>query len=110
MYGGDVAKWKRFGYCLLLRAGMRLSVADAAKAQTAVSTAFSGGVMQSNSDNCVIKHDANSLNSNGQMLNSPEVNNFYIRAAFVNQLKITSVPRLGSIAVRYVVAASGPPV
>jgi hypothetical protein len=108
MYGGDVNKWKRLGYSLLLRAGMRISQVDAAKAQTAISAAFAGGVMQSNTDNCVIKHDANYLNSNGQMLNSTEANNFYIPAAFVNQLKSTSDPRLKSIAVRYVGAASGP--
>ena len=42
------------------------------------------------------------------MLNSTEANNFYIPAAFVNKLKSTSDPRLKSIAVRYVGAASGP--
>jgi len=108
MYAGDVVKWKKLGYSLLLRAGMRLSEVDATKAKATVAAALSGGVMASNTDNCVIKHDANYLNSNGQMLNSSEANNFYIPAAFVNQLKSTSDPRLKSIAVRYLGAASGP--
>jgi hypothetical protein len=108
MYAGAVNKWKRLGYSLLLRAGMRICLADAAKAQAAVSAAFVGGLMQSNTDNCVIKHNANYQNSNGQILNSSEANNFYNPAAFINQLKSTSDPRLKSIAVRYVGAASGP--
>lgn len=108
MYAGDVAKWKKLGYSLLLRAGMRISEVDATKSKATVAAAIAGGLMQSNTDNCVIKHDANYLNSNGQMLNSTEANNFYIPAAFIDQLKSTSDPRLASIAVRYVGAASGP--
>ena len=38
-------KWKKFGYSLLLRAGMRLSKVDAAKAQSTVQAAFAGGVI-----------------------------------------------------------------
>src|SRR5678815_3429759 len=34
LYGGVIAQWKKFAYSLLLRAGMRLSKADAAKAQS----------------------------------------------------------------------------
>ncbi len=108
MYAGDVNKWKKLGNSLLLRAGMRIIEADQAKGKTAVTAAFSGGVMSANSENCVIKQDANYQNPNGQMLNSTEANNFYIPAAFVNQLKSTNDPRLASIAVRYVGAASGP--
>src|SRR6188768_1703479 len=33
LYNGDVAKWKKFGYSLLLRAGMRLSEVDPNLAQ-----------------------------------------------------------------------------
>jgi len=46
LYAGDVAKWKRFGYSLLLRGAMRLSKIDPAKSQTYVAKAVAGGLMQ----------------------------------------------------------------
>jgi hypothetical protein len=107
LYGGDVAKWKKFGNSLLLRIGMRLSKVDATQAQSLVAKAVAGGVITSNADNVIIRHDANYLNSIGQLLNSTESNNFYLAAPFVDYLKKTNDPRLKSIAVRYVGASSG---
>ncbi len=108
LYGGNVAQWKRFANSLLLRAGMRLSKVDAAQAQQIVQAAFQTGVMESNADNAVVRHDANYQNAIGSTLNGTEANNFYLVEAFVNQLKNTNDPRLGAIAVRYVGAKSGP--
>jgi hypothetical protein len=108
LYGGNIGKWKKFGYSLLLRAGMRLTKVDPAKAQATVQKAITGGLMVDNSDNCVIRHDANYGNSIGQILNSTEANNFYLAKPFVDHLKSTNDPRLSAIAVRYVGAASGP--
>ncbi|MEZ4775745.1 MAG: SusD/RagB family nutrient-binding outer membrane lipoprotein [Bacteroidia bacterium] len=108
MYGGNVAQWKKLGYSLLLRAGMRLSKADAALAQQIASAAFQGGVMENNSDNCVVRHDNNYLNAQGATLNGSEANNFYLTEPFVNYLKNNDDPRLAAIAVRYVGATSGP--
>ncbi|WP_304237137.1 SusD/RagB family nutrient-binding outer membrane lipoprotein [Jiulongibacter sediminis] len=107
LYGGDVAKWKKLGYSLLLRAGMRLSEANPTAAQAAVSDAVSGGLMTSNDDNFVLRHDANYQNPIGGMLNSTEANNFFIPKPFIDQLNNTNDPRLAAIAVRYVGAASG---
>ena len=107
LFGGDVAKWKKFGNSLLLRIGMRLSKVDATQAQSLVSKALAGGVITSNADNVLILHDANYLNSIGQLLNATEANNFYLAAPFVDYLKKTNDPRLRSIAVRYVGATSG---
>lgn len=107
LYSGDIAKWKKFGYSLLLRAGMRLSKADAAKAQTAVAAAFAGGVILSNADNAYIRHDANYNQPIGGTLNGSEAANFYLAKPFVDQLKNTSDPRLSAIAIRYVGATSG---
>ena len=107
LFGGDVAKWKKFGNSLLLRIGMRLSKVDATQAQSLVSKALAGGVITSNADNVLILHDANYLNSIGQLLNATEANNFYLAAPFVDHLKKTNDPRLRSIAVRYVGATSG---
>jgi hypothetical protein len=107
LFGGDVAKWKKFGNSLLLRVGMRLSKVDATQAQSLVAKAVAGGVITSNADNVIIRHDANYLNSIGQLLNATEANNFYLAAPFVDYLKKTNDPRLKSIAVRYVGATSG---
>jgi len=108
LYGGDITKWKRFGYSLLLRAGMRLSEVDATKAQSTVAAAFAGGVILSNADNAVIRHDANYINPIGNVVNGTEAANFYLAAPFVDALKAANDPRLKSIAVRYVGATNGP--
>jgi len=108
LYSGNIAQWKKFGYSLLLRAGMRIGKANASLAQTTVAAAFAGGVITANADNAIIKHDANYLNPNGNMLNSTEAANFYLTKPFVDALKATNDPRLAAIAIRYVGATSGP--
>jgi hypothetical protein len=108
LFNGDIAKWKKFGYSLLLRAGMRLSKVDAAKAQAIVAVAFAGGVILTNADNVIIKHDANYQNGIGNVVNGTEAANIYLAEPFVNALKASDDPRLSAMAVRYVGAASGP--
>lgn len=108
LYGGDLNKWKSFGNSLLLRAGMRLSNVDEAKAQQIVQAAFAGGVILSNSDNASIKHDPNYTNTIGNLLNSTEASNFYLTEPFVEYLRSHNDPRLSSIAITYVGAKSGP--
>lgn len=107
LFAGNIARWKRFGYSLLLRAGMRLAKADAAKAQAAVAAAFTGGVILTNADNATIRHDANYLNPIGNTLNATEAANFYLAKPFVDALKTRTDPRLPAIAIRYVGATSG---
>ncbi|MBK8505330.1 MAG: SusD/RagB family nutrient-binding outer membrane lipoprotein [Saprospiraceae bacterium] len=106
-YGGDLEKWKRLGNSLLVRAGMRLSKVDPAQAQQIVSAA-AAGIMQSNADNWVIKHDNNYRNGYGATLNGTEANNYYLVSSFVDFLKNSNDPRLSAIALRYVGAKSGP--
>src|SRR6186713_907693 len=107
LYGGVVAQWKKFAYSLMLRAGMRLSKADATKAQSTVQAAFQGGVILANADNAFIRHDANYTNPIGGTLNSTEAANFYLTKPFIDSLKNRNDPRLPAIAVRYVGATSG---
>jgi len=107
LYAGNIAQWKKFAYSLLLRAGMRLSKVDAAKAQATVQAAFTGGVILTNADNALMRHDANYTQPIGNMLNGTEAANFYLTKPFVDQLKNTNDPRLSSIAIRYVGATSG---
>jgi hypothetical protein len=108
LYGGNIDQWKKFGYSLMLRAGMRLSKVDATQAQQVVQAAFQGGVILLNADNAVVRHDANYTNALGTTLNATEANNYYLAAPFVSYLKTTNDPRLASIAVTYVGAKSGP--
>lgn len=108
LYGGNIALWKKFANSLLLRAGMRLSKVDATQAQSVVGKAVAAGVMELNTENAMVRHDANYVNAVGNMLNSTEAANIYMAAPFVDFLKKTNDPRLKSIAVRYVGAKSGP--
>jgi hypothetical protein len=107
LYAGDVAKWKKFAYSLLLRAGMRLIKIDAAKAQSTVQAAVAGGVITANADNAYIRHDANFTQPIGATLNGSEAANFFLTKPFVDQLKNTNDPRLQAIAIRYVGAPTG---
>lgn len=107
LYGGDITKWKRLGYSLLLRAGMRVADVDPSTASSAISAAVSGGLMQSNDDNFVLTHDNNYPNQIAGPLTSNESANYYLTANFVDHLKTTNDPRLRSIAVRYIGSGSG---
>lgn len=107
LYKGVISQWKKFGYSLLLRAGMRLVTANASLAQSTVNAAFTGGVILDNADNALNRHDANFVNPLGNTLNGTEAANFYLAEPFVNALKSNNDPRLSAIAVRYVGASSG---
>ncbi|WP_341227957.1 SusD/RagB family nutrient-binding outer membrane lipoprotein [uncultured Arcticibacterium sp.] len=56
-FGGDVAKWKKFGNTLLLRMAMRISNVDPAATATYAAQAISGGLMTSNDDIAMIGMD-----------------------------------------------------
>ncbi|RYY25425.1 MAG: SusD/RagB family nutrient-binding outer membrane lipoprotein, partial [Sphingobacteriaceae bacterium] len=62
-YGGDVAKWKRLGYSLMLRVAMRMVKVDPATAKTYAEKAYAGGVMSGIADNAKVQADY--ANSNG---------------------------------------------
>lgn len=51
IYQGDIDKWKRFGYSLMLRLAMRMSNVDPGTAATYIAKATAGGVFESNADN-----------------------------------------------------------
>ena len=100
IYGGDIAKWKKFGYSLMLRMAMRLTKADANTAKTYVEKAFAGGVFTANSDNAFLY----AQNSTGHGSENPRVMTLtgdlvYIRWAkpFIDYLKTTNDPRISVI-------------
>lgn len=63
-YGGDVAKWKRLGYSLMLRVAMRMTKVDPATAKTWAEKAYAGGVMNSIADNAKVQADYANGNGN----------------------------------------------
>jgi hypothetical protein len=98
----QIAHWKKIGYSLMLRLGMRYSKIDAAKAASIAQEAFAGGVILSNGDNVVVTQYNASVNngfSNMQRTISPYF--YYLAEPFVNQLKSTSDPRLKYIGASY---------
>ena len=107
LYAGDIAKWQRFGYSLMLRAAMRLTKVAPALAQEFVQKAVAGGVMESNDDNAIIRHSANFPNFVGGQLNSTEAANFYMTEPLVDFFQSNNDPRLGVMSVRYVGATNG---
>ncbi|GAB4018514.1 SusD/RagB family nutrient-binding outer membrane lipoprotein [Spirosoma koreense] len=107
LYGGDIAKWKKLGYSFMLRAAMRLTKVDPAMAESYVKKAVTGGVMQSNADNSILRHTSLYNNYIGNHLGAREKTNFYLAAPFVDYLKANSDPRLPVFALRYVGAKGG---
>jgi len=97
MYGGDIAKWKKFGYSLMLRLAMRLTKADAAKAQTYAEKAYAGGVFTSNDENALMKGENGTTHgSENPRVMTLEGDIEYIRWSkpFISYLKSTNDPRL----------------
>ena len=111
-FKGDVVKWKKFGYTLMLRLGMRMSDVETATAKTWVEKAVAGGVMTDNADIAYIKY----ANVTGQF--NPRVT-FMIdgnyaspggdnveggkwAATFIDYLKSTNDPRLPVVSVVWV--------
>lgn len=114
-FKGDVVKWKKFGYTLMLRLGMRLSEIEPATAKAWVEKAVAGGVMTAFADIAYLKY----ANVTGQM--NPRVNGYIAgdftspggdniegskwSGKFIDHLKSTNDPRLSVISVVWVPAA-----
>jgi hypothetical protein len=107
LYGGNIAKWKKLGNSLLLRAAMRLTKVEPDLAKEYALKAIAGGLMESNSDNSVLRHTSLYNNWIAVHLTAREKANFYLAKPFVDYLKNNNDPRLKSIAVRHVGATSG---
>ena len=100
-YKGDVAKWKKFGYSLMLRLAMRLTKVDIATAQKYAEKAAAGGTLSSVSEDAWFKGD----NTNGyQSENSRSLitpaDYYQVRWSklLMDYLKAASDPRVSVIA------------
>ncbi len=108
-YKGDVSKWKRFTSSFRLRLALRVAKRDAAKAKQEILKAFSDGVMASNDDICMTRHDNNLndyANYTGNGMSSALrqggfPGGYRVQNTFINQLKNTNDPRLSVFARNY---------
>ncbi len=103
-YKGDIAKWKKLGNSLLLRAGMRYTKYSSATAATIVAKATDparGGVFTANSDNVSLQYTSAFTYGTGSMLNGGERHNYYVGAPFVDFLKATNDPRAAYMICKY---------
>ncbi len=101
LYGGDVDKWRKFGYSMMLRLAMRMSEVDPSGAQAWTGKALAGGIMVDNSDDAFIEHTngPEGINRNGIGEVLDKSNGFgddcpRLSATMVNGLTSTGDPRL----------------
>jgi len=96
IYGGDLDRWEKLAYSMMLRLGMRMTKVDNGEAEKWVKKAIAGGVMTSNDDIAKIFHE------NGGSRN-PFWNGFQTRdqvrlsSTFVDWMIAMNDPRLDII-------------
>ena len=93
-YSGNIAQWKKLGYSLMLRLGMRMQKVEPALAEQWVNTAIAGGVFTSNDDNQVFHHSADAINNQINYSMVSNFNRFRVAGFFVDMLVNTGDPRL----------------
>ncbi|MBB6107531.1 Starch-binding associating with outer membrane [Mucilaginibacter lappiensis] len=113
IYNGDVNKWKKFAYSLMLRCAMRMTKVDIAGAETWARKAIAGGVITADADMAKVNGYVSAgqdINKNPLALNM--LNADYIGAngtsnpeggkyqdVFINYLKTNNDPRLAAVSV-----------
>lgn len=100
LYGGDLTKWKKLGYSIMLRMAMRLVDVDPAAAQSYVQKALAGGIFASTADEAVLVSDqANGYsNSSANALNvTDDVYEVRWSNKMIDFLKTDNDPRLSII-------------
>ncbi len=107
IYEGDVTKWKKFAYSLMLRLGMRLTKVDEGAAQSWVGKAVSGGVITDFADIAKMNYIGSGQDINKNPVALQLLNDNYIVAdgvtnveggkyqeIFIDSLKANKDPRL----------------
>jgi hypothetical protein len=116
IYGGNTDQWKKFGYSLMLRLGMRLTEVEESEARTWVERAIAGGVILNDGEIASVKN----YNATGQTLTRNPMayrlldddyraaNGFgnkeggKYQQTFIDSLKANNDPRLPVLAVVWV--------
>lgn len=96
IYGGSVAKWKKFANSLKIKLAMTIADADAAKAKNAVEEADAAGTFASADDNAVVKYYSTTPNTNPIWVDLVQSNrqDWVAANTLVDKLKVLSDPRL----------------
>ncbi len=115
IYGGSTDQWKKFGYSLMLRLGMRLTEVNVGNAQTWVTKAIAGGVIMEYDDIAKVKYEGSGQKINNNPLAQGMLDSDYQKAdgfsnteggkyqqVFIDSLKANNDPRLSVISVVYV--------
>lgn len=100
-YGGDVAKWKRYGYSLMLKLAMRLTKVDENTAKAYAAKASTGGTFTSVSDDAYLNADLTNgyTNANASALaTAADLYQLRWSKTMIDYLKTNSDPRLSKIA------------
>ncbi len=96
LYGGDMTKWKKFAYSLMLRDALHLSNADPTTGAAMAKAAVAGGVFESNDDNAMLVYLSGQPNQN-PIYSDRYVSNrddYGTSAAMVDTLTHLADPRL----------------
>lgn len=100
VYKGNLEKWKRFAYSLMLRLGLRIMEVDPINGKKWIETAIAGGVMNSNEDSFVVSYTSQragtGTTSNGVphiFISSSYIATYRLAAPFVDSLKNHNDPR-----------------
>ncbi|MBD1366805.1 SusD/RagB family nutrient-binding outer membrane lipoprotein [Mucilaginibacter sp. ZT4R22] len=90
-YSGSTERWKKLAASLLLRMGMRFIKVDPPQAEALVREAHGYGVMASNSDMPVLKHNINA--PNGYAFNLAD-QHFFLHKTLIDHMRASGDPRL----------------
>lgn len=100
-YGGDISKWKRLGYSLMLKAAMRLTKVDPATAKTYAEKAYAAGTMTSIADNAKVLTDNANGNSNSNsdaLLVTDDFREVRWGKTLIDFMKTSNDPRISAVA------------
>ena len=118
VYGGDIAKWKKFAYSLMLRLGMRLTEIDEMAAKSWVEKAIAGGVIVNNEEMGEIEYVDGSQTTSRNFIASGLLSTDYVSPGgdnveggklaktLIDHLKNTKDPRLNVISIVWVPSGS----
>ncbi|WP_159466872.1 SusD/RagB family nutrient-binding outer membrane lipoprotein [Dyadobacter sp. 3J3] len=111
IYAGNITQWKKFGYSLMLRLGMRLTQVDAAAAQTWVKKAIAGGVILADADIAKIAYVDGNITASRNFIASGLIGTDYVAPGgdnveggkfaktFIDYLKTSKDPRLNVVSI-----------
>ncbi|HEX2605951.1 MAG TPA: SusD/RagB family nutrient-binding outer membrane lipoprotein [Flavisolibacter sp.] len=96
IYGGNVAKWKKFANSLKVKMGMTIADEDPAKDKAVVEAAVASGVFTSNADNAEVAFQNAPPNTNPIWVDLVQSgrDDFVAASTFIDQLEAFNDPRI----------------